>query len=178
MLTPMKKGVIVPPFPRRMAMSPRRSERPTPSPSAEAQESARRKMEDARKVVDSKLAWMERADNLAHLSEDVKGLRRQLDRLETLVMGLYAALEPRHDSHPSQDGELDRYCIRAKEAAKFIGVAEATLAQWRMTGEGPQFVKNGPRQVLYRIADIKAWIDGNVVPNTSAYDVRERQRRR
>ena len=158
-------------------MSPRRSERPTPSPSAEAQESARQKMDDARKVVESKLAWMERADNLAHLSEDVKGLRRQLERLETMVMGLYAALEPRPNSKPPQDGELDRYVIRAKEAAKFIGVAEATLAQWRMTGEGPQFVKNGPRQVLYRIGDIKAWIDKNVVASTSAYEVRERQRR-
>jgi predicted DNA-binding transcriptional regulator AlpA len=134
-------------------------------------------MDDARKVVESKLAWLERADNLAHLSEYVKGLRHQLERLETMVMGLYATLEPRPDSKPHQDGELDRYVIRAKEAAKFIGVAEATLAQWWMTGEGPQFVKNGPRQVLYRIGDIKAWIDRNVVASTSAYDVRERQRR-
>ena len=134
-------------------------------------------MDDARKVVESKLAWMERADNLAHLSEDVKGLRRQLERLETMVMGLYAALEPRPNSKPPQDGELDRSVNRAKEAAKYIGVAEATLAQWRMTGEGPQFVKNGPRQVLYRIGDIKAWIDKNVVASTSAYEVRERQRR-
>ena len=55
----------------------------------------------------------------------------------------------------------------------FIGVAEATLAQWRMTGEGLQFVKNGPRQVLYRIGDIRAWIDKNVVASTSAYHARE-----
>ena len=85
-------------------MSPRRSERTTPSPSVEAQESARRRLDDARKVVESKLAWLERADNLAHLSEDVKGLRRQLERLETMIMGLYAALEPRPDSKPPQDG--------------------------------------------------------------------------
>jgi hypothetical protein len=41
---------------------------------------------------------------------------------------------------------------------------------------GPQFVKSGPRQILYRIGDIKAWVDKNVVPNTSAYHLRERQR--
>ena len=151
----------------------RRSERLTPSPSAEAQDSAMQKMEEARRVVDSKLAWMERAEDLANLSEDVKALRRQFDRLETLVMGLYAAMESHHDARQPQDGELDRYVIRAKEAAKFIGVAEATLAQWRMTGEGPQFVKNGPRQVLYRIGDIRAWIDKNVVASTSAYHARE-----
>jgi len=88
-------------------------------------------------------------------------------------MGLYAAMESHHDARQPQDGGLDRYVIRAKEAAKFIGVAEATLARWRMTGEGPQFVKNGLRQVLYRIGDIRAWTDKNVVASTSGYYARE-----
>lgn len=148
-----------------------------PAPGVEAQEAANRRMEEAREIVETKFAWLERAENLAHLSEDVKQLGRQMDRLETLVMGIYAALEPHPETSRTQDGDLDRYCIRAREAAKFIGVAEATLAQWRIKGEGPKFAKSGPRQVLYRIADIKAWIDQNVVPSTSAYDARERQRR-
>jgi hypothetical protein len=48
-----------------------------------------------------------------------------------------------------------------------------TLAQWRITGEGPPFVKNGPRQLLYRIGDVRAWIDKNVVSNPAEYYVRE-----
>ena len=154
-------------------MSPRRSGRTRPEPAADAQETTRRRLDEARKVVESKLAWLERAKNLAHLSDDVKELGKQLARLETMVMGLYAALEPRPTPQNAHDGELDRYCIRAKEAAKFIGVAEATLAQWRITGEGPQFVKNGPRSVLYRIGDVKAWVDKNVVSNTAEFYVRE-----
>lgn len=154
-------------------MSPHRSGRSHAEPAAEAQESTRRRLDDARKVVESKMAWLERADNLAHLSDDVKELGKQLARLETMIMGLYAVLESRQATQGNQDGELDRYCIRAKEAAKFIGVAEATLAQWRVTGEGPQFVKNGPRQVLYRIGDVRAWVDKNVVSNTAEYYVRE-----
>jgi predicted DNA-binding transcriptional regulator AlpA len=134
-------------------------------------------MQEARKIVESKFAWLERAENLARLSEDVKQLGRQMDRLETLVMGIYASVESHHETSRTQDSDLDRYCIRAREAAKFIGVAEATLAQWRFKGEGPKFVKSGPRQVLYRIGDIKTWIDQNVVSSTSAYDARERQRR-
>ena len=154
-------------------MSPRRSGRTHPEPAAEAQESTRRRLDEARKVVESKLAWLERAENLARLSDDVKDLGKQLARMETMIMGLYAALEPRQATQSAQDGELDRYCIRAKEAAKFIGVAEATLAQWRITGEGPQFVKNGAKSVLYRIGDVRAWIDKNVVSNTAEYYVRE-----
>jgi len=162
--------------PQEDPMSPR-TRNSFPAPGAEAQEATKKRMEEARNIVEAKLAWLERAENLANLSEDVKLLGRQMGHLETLIMGLYAAMEPHHESSRAHDDDLDRYCIRAREAAKFIGVAEATLAQWRMTGEGPQFVKNGPRQVLYRIGDIKAWIDKNVVASTSAYDARERQRR-
>jgi len=143
---------------------------------SEVQESSQRKLENARKVVETKLAWFERADNLAHLSEDVKELSKQIARLETMVIGLYAVLETRQDAQQHQNGESDRYCVRAKEAAKFLGVAEATLADWRVKGEGPQFVKNGPRQVLYRVGDLRVWVDKNVVTSNSAYQAREKNR--
>jgi len=55
-------------------------------------------------------------------------------------------------------------------------VAEATLADWRVKGEGPQFVKNGPRQVLYRVGDLRVWVDKNVVTSNSAYQAREKNR--
>jgi len=158
-------------------MTPHRSSNPQTQYGVDDQGPLRQRLEETRKAVETKLAWLERADNLAHLSEDVKGLSKQIDRLESMIMGLYAALEPRQESQQYQDGQLDRYCVRAKEAAKFIGVVETTLAQWRMTGEGPQFVKNGPRQVLYRVGDLRAWVDKNVVASISAYHSRERQRR-
>ena len=42
--------------------------------------------------------------------------------------------------------------------AGLLGVAQATLKQWRCHGRGPTFVKIGKR-VLYREADLDAWID-------------------
>jgi len=85
-------------------MSPRRSGRTHAEPAAEAQESTRRRLEEARKVVESKLAWLERAENLARLSDDVKELGKQLSRLESMVMGLYAALEPRQTTQSVRTG--------------------------------------------------------------------------
>jgi predicted DNA-binding transcriptional regulator AlpA len=154
----------------------RRPGSPATELKGEVRETALRRLEDARKVVETKLAWLERAENLAQLSQDVKDIGNQLGRLETMIMGLYAALEPRPQAPPTQTGELDRYCVRAREAAKFLGLAEATLAEWRMKGEGPQFVKGGPKNVLYRVGDLRAWVDQNVVTSTWEYQARERNR--
>jgi predicted DNA-binding transcriptional regulator AlpA len=43
--------------------------------------------------------------------------------------------------------------------AAFLGVTEATLADWRYRGRhGPAFVKVG-RLVRYRLEDLDAWLD-------------------
>jgi hypothetical protein len=41
-----------------------------------------------------------------------------------------------------------------------LPIAKATLAKWRWNGSGPAFVKLGAR-VMYRRADLDAWIAGN-----------------
>lgn len=38
-----------------------------------------------------------------------------------------------------------------------LQVSRSTLAQWRMTGQGPRFVKLG-RKVLYRVTDVNDWL--------------------
>jgi predicted DNA-binding transcriptional regulator AlpA len=48
------------------------------------------------------------------------------------------------------------------ELSAALGVSEETLAVWRSRKVGPDFVKLG-KSVFYREADIKAWIDLNVV---------------
>ena len=49
--------------------------------------------------------------------------------------------------------------IPSREAAAFIGVSAATLENWRVRGEGPDFVKTPGKtgKVLYDPADIEAW---------------------
>lgn len=36
-------------------------------------------------------------------------------------------------------------------------VSPRTAERWRVTGDGPPFVRIGPRRVLYRTADAREW---------------------
>lgn len=36
-------------------------------------------------------------------------------------------------------------------------VSRRTAQRWRTTGDGPPFVRLGPRRVLYRLSDCEAW---------------------
>jgi len=58
-------------------------------------------------------------------------------------------------------------CMRTPEAANYVALAESTLTKMRLTGDGPLFVKVGPRAVAYRKADLDAWLDARVRRSTS-----------
>lgn len=47
--------------------------------------------------------------------------------------------------------------LPASEAAKYLGVAEKTLANWRSQGRGPRFLKRA-RRVWYRKEWLDAWV--------------------
>ena len=53
------------------------------------------------------------------------------------------------------------------DLAALIGVDERTLAVWRSTHKGPDFVRLG-RAVFYRRADVLAWVELNVTPTDRA----------
>ena len=44
----------------------------------------------------------------------------------------------------------DQFCKRHH-------VSHRTAERWRATGEGPAWVRVGPRKVLYRVSDCDAW---------------------
>jgi hypothetical protein len=52
------------------------------------------------------------------------------------------------------------------QVAPVLGTTEAGLAQWRYRGTGPKFVKVGPKKVLYRWADVRAFLDANTLQRT------------
>lgn len=52
------------------------------------------------------------------------------------------------------------------EAAPRVGVSVKTLQGWRVSGNGPRFIKAG-RRVVYDPADIEAWKDERRVSSTS-----------
>ena len=60
----------------------------------------------------------------------------------------------------------DRLALANEEAAAKISVSPHTLANWRSLGIGPPYVKITPGRagrVLYRVADLEAWLEANLV---------------
>jgi Helix-turn-helix domain len=53
-------------------------------------------------------------------------------------------------------------------------VSPATLAKWRVQGDGPPFIKVG-RSVFYRGADVNRWMQGRTVTHTNAAVLKRRR---
>jgi predicted DNA-binding transcriptional regulator AlpA len=51
---------------------------------------------------------------------------------------------------------------------RLFGVHVRTLERWRVTGDGPAFVRIGPRRVGYRLSDVRAWLDARAFPHRAA----------
>lgn len=57
--------------------------------------------------------------------------------------------------------------MRAPQAAAYLGLATSTLAKMRLRGDGPQFIKAGPRVVVYDLHDLDEWLDARRRSSTS-----------
>jgi predicted DNA-binding transcriptional regulator AlpA len=44
-------------------------------------------------------------------------------------------------------------------AARYVGLGRSTLEKMRCTGDGPKFIRLGPRRVGYRQRDLDEWLD-------------------
>lgn len=60
--------------------------------------------------------------------------------------------------------------LRAPAAADYLGLSASTLAKMRLRGDGPVYMKAGPRVVLYDRADLDAWLDSRKRRSTSEPD--------
>jgi hypothetical protein len=56
--------------------------------------------------------------------------------------------------------------LNQREAAAALRLSERTLERYRVTGEGPPFVRTGKR-IAYRPEDLSAWVSAHVVTSTS-----------
>lgn len=59
--------------------------------------------------------------------------------------------------------------LTVEEAAARLKISKHTLNRWRVTGEGPPFVKYGPRPVRYSEAALDAWARRRTHGSTSEY---------
>ncbi len=48
--------------------------------------------------------------------------------------------------------------LSVPEAAALLRIPQATLRYWRHVGSGPRSFKVGPKRVMYRRADVEAWL--------------------
>jgi len=55
------------------------------------------------------------------------------------------------------------------QVAQLCSLSEMTLRKWRMTGEGPRFIRLG-RSVRYRQADLEAFLAARAFTTTTEAD--------
>ena len=48
------------------------------------------------------------------------------------------------------------------------GISRRTLQRWRVTGEGPRWVRMGLRRIAYSEADLAAWLAGRTYSSRAA----------
>lgn len=56
--------------------------------------------------------------------------------------------------------------LRTRDAAAYLAISPRTLEKYRLTGEGPPFLKIG-RAVVYDSADLDAWLADKVRQSTA-----------
>jgi hypothetical protein len=69
------------------------------------------------------------------------------------------------NSHDEHDPLADLY--DQEQLAEKIHHSPRTLERWRMTGEGPPYVKLG-RKCLYRLREVEAWLAARTIAHTQA----------
>jgi predicted DNA-binding transcriptional regulator AlpA len=48
--------------------------------------------------------------------------------------------------------------LTTRDTARLLGISYRTLEGWRLTLNGPPFVRVGPRLVRYDLLDVVAWL--------------------
>ncbi|MGD0567043.1 MAG: helix-turn-helix domain-containing protein [Candidatus Sulfotelmatobacter sp.] len=62
-----------------------------------------------------------------------------------------------------ESGEATRPEIfTTPQAARYLGVSEATLRFWRANGEGPKYFRAGDRLIRYRRVDLDKYIESRL----------------
>lgn len=77
-----------------------------------------------------------------------------------------ARVSPRGELEAGVGGAPMPVLLAVADAAAFLGLSVKTLANWRVSGAGPQFIKLGSR-VLYNRIDLEAFLAENTVSSTS-----------
>ena len=59
--------------------------------------------------------------------------------------------------------------INEFDAAEHMGLKVSTMRKYRLTGDGPKFIRISPRCIRYRRDWLDEWANARVYQSTSAY---------
>lgn len=63
---------------------------------------------------------------------------------------------------------MEEEFIHATDVSELTGLSVGALAQLRYLGTGPRFYKPTPRVVLYKRAEVVAWVEASARTRTSS----------
>lgn len=63
---------------------------------------------------------------------------------------------------------VDSDFLNEKEAAGYLKSSPRMLQRWRLTGEGPKYIRMGKRRVVYSKADLNGYLEAQRHTSTSA----------
>ncbi len=63
----------------------------------------------------------------------------------------------------------ERAVVSSAEAAQILGISPRTLANWRVQGRGPAYVRIGKNRspILYRAGGIESWLESRLIDGES-----------
>jgi predicted DNA-binding transcriptional regulator AlpA len=62
---------------------------------------------------------------------------------------------------------MEQEFVQPAEVTEITGLSIAALAQLRYQGRGPRFYKPTPRTVLYKRAEVIAWVEDSAQTSTN-----------
>jgi prophage regulatory protein len=73
-----------------------------------------------------------------------------------------------HDNGESDEAKGTVEFLTDAQFAALMHVDDRTTLRWRTVGDGPPFVRVGPRRILYRRTDVDAWLAARTFPHRAA----------
>jgi predicted DNA-binding transcriptional regulator AlpA len=58
--------------------------------------------------------------------------------------------------------------LTEREFSERFNIPARTVQRWRTTGDGPPFVRLGPRRILYRVSDAEHWAESRTFASRAA----------
>ena len=65
------------------------------------------------------------------------------------------------------DNGIKQEIFSEKEAAQYLRLSPKTLQKWRCVGGGPEYRILGKRRIVYKIEDLRSFLDLRIRHNTA-----------